>query len=268
MSVCSGNNVSFTTLPPPPPPPPPHTHTHTHSLLYSLEVLADAYPSPSSIVQYVTRDPFRFILIPASFLTTTVHTLTVTQDNSLQLGPAEQARVRVDLPSSMAGTRGLIAGVYNSPSLFVSRPEYVRAQNRSNYVLGSNVGVITVHFSGSLARTELDEPVEIRFWKTDEASQNGTETECAFWDQSLDEGYGAWSGDECVLERETSEFADCACTHLTQFTLLVVSQGLNHLSFSSFLWCGFNPLGAKKLNRSSLMPLKSCSLTLYSPASY
>ena len=128
----------------------------------------------------------------------------------------------------MAGIDGLVVGVYNSPSLFVSRQQYIEDKNRTNFVLGSSVGVITVHFTGQLARTRLDEPVEIRFWKTAEASENGTATECAFWDQSLDEGFGAWSSEGCRLETETEtrNFAECTCTHLTQFTLLVVSRGL------------------------------------------
>jgi hypothetical protein len=189
-------------------------------LLYSLEILADAYPNPASIVQQITHEPFRFLRIPPGQLPTNVITVIVTPDNQLQQGTIDTARARVDL-LNMAGTDGLVVGVYNSPSLFVSRPQYIEDTNRTNFVLGSSVGVIAVHFIGQLARTRLDEPVEIRFWKTDEASENGTATECAFWDQSLDEGFGAWSSENCRLETETSDFAECTCTHLTQFTLLV-----------------------------------------------
>ncbi|CAI8042979.1 Adhesion G protein-coupled receptor L3 [Geodia barretti] len=191
-------------------------------LLYSLEILADAYPNPASIVQQITHDPFRFLRLPRAELTTNIITVTVTSDNRLQQGPDGTARARVDL-LNMAGIDGLVVGVYNSPSLFVSRSQYIEDKNRTNVVLGSSVGVITVHFTGQLARTRLDEPVEIRFWKTAEASENGTATECAFWDQSLDEGFGAWSSEGCRLETETEtrNFAECTCTHLTQFTLLV-----------------------------------------------
>jgi hypothetical protein len=194
-------------------------------LLSYLETLADAYPT-NNVATQVTREEFHFFLLPSSLLDATV-TVSVTYDNRLIQGlpelaqdPARQARARVDL-TGVDGDTGLVTGVYNPPDLFVSRRDYIQAMNRSSYVLGSKVGVISVHFAGQLARTELDEPVVVRFWKTEEA-ENGTRTECVFWDQSLDEGYGAWSTEGCELVLDSDEgFADCRCTHLTQFTLLV-----------------------------------------------
>ena len=50
---------------------------------------------------------------------------------------------------------------------------------------------------------------------------NGSQTECSFWDQSLDEGYGAWSEEGCRLMEETGDQSTCNCDHLTSFTILV-----------------------------------------------
>lgn len=45
---------------------------------------------------------------------------------------------------------------------------------------------------------------------------------CVFWNQSLDEGYGGWSGVGCRLLQENDVMATCTCDHLTSFALIVV----------------------------------------------
>ncbi len=185
-----------------------------------METLVNAYPT-ASITQYITREPFRYILVPAVAIDD-LFTLTVSTENRFFLQPSELARARVDLPNP-AAPDGLVVGVYNTLHLFYSRPQYLEYSNRTNFVVGGKVDVISVSFKGQLERSSLSEPVRITFWKTEEASENGTATECVFWDQSLDEGYGAWSGEGCRLVSETTVVAVCSCNHLTQFTILVVS---------------------------------------------
>ena len=54
--------------------------------------------------------------------------------------------------------------------------------------------------------------------------KEGTGTECSFWDQARDEGYGAWSTDGCNLVEEDYDKATCRCNHLTHFAIIRVSQ--------------------------------------------
>ena len=51
---------------------------------------------------------------------------------------------------------------------------------------------------------------------------------CVFWNQTLDEGYGAWSEEGCRLVREDEDMAICTCNHLTSFGLLVVCRVFRH----------------------------------------
>lgn len=45
--------------------------------------------------------------------------------------------------------------------------------------------------------------------------------ECSFWDQTLDQNYGAWSSEGCSLVRDGGEVTSCHCSHLTNFAILV-----------------------------------------------
>ena len=54
--------------------------------------------------------------------------------------------------------------------------------------------------------------------------KEGTGTECSFWDQARDEGYGAWSTVGCNLVDEDYDKAMCQCNHLTHFAIIRVSQ--------------------------------------------
>lgn len=51
---------------------------------------------------------------------------------------------------------------------------------------------------------------------------------CAFWDESLDGGFGDWSVDGCVLvaavEDSSPGDVQCECDHLSTFALLLVSS--------------------------------------------
>ena len=186
----------------------------THRLLSSLEILIDAYPAP--VTTELVRDSFRFLLVPESNVTSTT-VLTADSNGNLSLDDNDEAAVRVELTDT-GDVTGLVFGVYTLPVLFTRRPSYVE---NSNLVLGSDV--VSVYFSGQLSGTSLTTPVVITLSKSPLASENGTKTECSFWDQSLDDGYGAWSTDGCRLVSEDDRVARCECDHLTQFALLVVS---------------------------------------------
>ena len=182
--------------------------------------MADAYPTPTTT--YITREQFRFLLAPPSSLDTGINVFTVSASNSLSQSPANNTYARVHLTLTSVDV-GVVFGMYSTEDLFISRSEYIEMMNRTNYTLGGNANVITLHFQGQLSRTDLDTPVEITFWKTPLATENGTKTECVFWDQNLDEGFGAWSNDGCQLKREDEISAQCECNHLSQFAILVVS---------------------------------------------
>ncbi|XP_060559091.1 adhesion G protein-coupled receptor L3-like [Ruditapes philippinarum] len=67
----------------------------------------------------------------------------------------------------------------------------------------------------------LDPPVRITFTLI-----NGTYTDpiCVFWDYNITTGQskrGAWSSKGCVLEEITNVTAKCACSHLTNFAILM-----------------------------------------------
>ena len=55
-----------------------------------------------------------------------------------------------------------------------------------------------------------------------QALHNSTNTQCSYWDQSLDEGYGGWSTEGCSLVEETREEAVCECNHLGNFAITLV----------------------------------------------
>ena len=57
-----------------------------------------------------------------------------------------------------------------------------------------------------------------------QAFYNSTNTECSHWDQSLDEGYGGWSTENCSLVEETREEAVCECNNLGNFAITLVSK--------------------------------------------
>lgn len=44
---------------------------------------------------------------------------------------------------------------------------------------------------------------------------------CAYWDQTLDERFGAWSYTGCRQISDTNGYIICECTHLTNFVILV-----------------------------------------------
>ncbi len=54
---------------------------------------------------------------------------------------------------------------------------------------------------------------------------NEVTMQCVFWDQEMDEGFGAWSRDGCRVKGGTGDSGDiqCECNHLSSFSVLVVS---------------------------------------------
>ena len=197
--------------------PPISVFSHYRILSY-LEILVDAYPAPSTTS--LIRDSFQFLVIPASDIGTNV-VLNLGPDNALSVAEmVPGVRIRVQL-SDVDDNAGIVFGVYATSDLFLQRPTYIEEFNRTSYTLGSQV--VSVHFQGRFSRASLETPVMIKLLKTPLAAENGTKTECSFWDQSLDEGYGAWSTDGCRLLSEDEISAMCECDHLTQFALIVVS---------------------------------------------
>lgn len=47
--------------------------------------------------------------------------------------------------------------------------------------------------------------------------QDSISTECVYWEQELDSGYGGWSEEGCQLTKERSNEVDCECDHLANF---------------------------------------------------
>lgn len=178
------------------------------------------------------RDSFGFLLAPETvvdFDVTVSAVLGVSlniSEGSLSLGDVEGAAAKVELRNVDYG-EGLVFGVYTASQLFSRRSEYIQTNNRSSFILGSVV--VSVHFSRVFSRKDLNTPVLITLMKLPEAVENGTKTECSFWDQSLDSGYGAWATDGCRLVSESRNEAVCECDHLTQFALLVVSSLTVHM---------------------------------------
>ena len=195
--------------------------TPFYRLLSAIRVVADSYPITE--VQTVTRNTFGFLLSPpindVTFSANLGESLTIS-GSSLSLSDVEGATAKIEL-NELSGTSELVFGVYTTRDLFIRREEYIKANNRSSYVLGSLV-VLSTHYVGIPRRALLNE-ARFTLRKTPAAAENGTKTECSFWDQSLDNGYGAWSTDGCRLVSENRREAVCACDHLTQFALLVVS---------------------------------------------
>ena len=60
--------------------------------------------------------------------------------------------------------------------------------------------------------------------------QNGSSVECAFWDQALDEGYGAFSTEGCRIRQNSKGDVSCRCNHLTSFAVVAVSQNCSSIS--------------------------------------
>ena len=192
-------------------------HLFRYRLLLSLETLVDAYPMPDSVPLELVRGPFRYLLAP-SLAIGMATTLSAGPDNTLSVADVDNAVAKVELDHLPAGEE-IIFGLYTTPSLFIRRAEYLEENNRTSFVLGS--AVASVRFRGRFVRSSTRVVITLR--KTALAMENGTKTECSFWDQSLDSGYGAWSTDGCRLRSESRSEAVCECNHLTQFALVVVS---------------------------------------------
>ena len=63
----------------------------------------------------------------------------------------------------------MVFSVYTSRELFVSRPEFLNARNRTAYAIGSVV--VGAHFRSQLAGRDLDVPVRITFLKSPEVRE-------------------------------------------------------------------------------------------------
>lgn len=50
--------------------------------------------------------------------------------------------------------------------------------------------------------------------------QESGRSKCAYWEQSVDGGYGGWSEEGCQLVEENQDEVLCECNHLTNFAIL------------------------------------------------
>ncbi|XP_071959942.1 uncharacterized protein [Antedon mediterranea] len=105
--------------------------------------------------------------------------------------------------------------VYQNSSLFFSNNVVNASREGFTRQVGSQI------ISASIEAVKVDDlvtPINAAFLPRLETSNN---TECVFWDFSLDDGVGDWSSEGCVLNRTTDGRVVCLCDHLTNFAILV-----------------------------------------------
>jgi len=145
------------------------------------------------------------------------------QRANIALEANSEATASITLPGMLlSGTdlnhnARIVYFVYLSDGLFLMRTSYAeRPYTRvGSILLGANVG-------NTSSQSDLDQPVQLKFLKNPSV-EDGNNTQCSHWNQSLDEGYGGWSTESCSLVEATREEATCECDRLESFTILVVS---------------------------------------------
>ncbi|XP_033125665.1 adhesion G-protein coupled receptor G2-like [Anneissia japonica] len=105
--------------------------------------------------------------------------------------------------------------VYQNSSLFISNKLSKESRQDFTRQVGSHV------ISASVEAVKIDGlvyPVKAAFLPRFETINN---TECVFWDFSVDDGVGDWSSDGCVYNKTEDDRVICFCDHLTNFAILV-----------------------------------------------
>ncbi|XP_033111318.1 adhesion G-protein coupled receptor G6-like [Anneissia japonica] len=158
--------------------------------------------------------------------------------------PIDMVGASISLPpeitSSQSPTKedeiGLYFTVYQNNSLFISN----KLANESGKELKRKVSGHVI--SASVERVKVDglvHPIKVTFLSSFEI----VNTECVFWNFSLDNGVGEWSNDGCTLNRTEDDSAICFCDHLTNFAILIdyyqpkESQFQDVLSVISLIGC-------------------------------
>ncbi|XP_033118444.1 adhesion G-protein coupled receptor G6-like [Anneissia japonica] len=105
--------------------------------------------------------------------------------------------------------------VYQNSSLFISN----KLANKSTKEVKRQVGSHIISTSIEAVNVDgLVYPVKATFLPR---FTNINNTECVFWDFSLDDGVGDWSSDGCTYNKTEDNRIICLCDHLTNFAILV-----------------------------------------------
>ncbi|XP_071959948.1 adhesion G-protein coupled receptor G2-like [Antedon mediterranea] len=126
--------------------------------------------------------------------------------------------------------------VYQNSSLFISKNLVIK---KSGEGFKRHVGSQVI--SASIEAVMVDglvTPIKLAFLPRHEIINNNTE--CVFWDFSLDDGVGDWSSEGCELNETTDGRVVCLCAHLTNFAILVdyyEPKEYNALSIISLIGC-------------------------------
>ncbi|XP_071959935.1 uncharacterized protein [Antedon mediterranea] len=105
--------------------------------------------------------------------------------------------------------------VYQNSSLFISNSLGNASGEGFTRQVGSQI------ISATIEAVKIDgllTPIKAAFLPRFETANN---TECVFWDFSLDNGIGDWSSEGCELDGTTDDRVVCLCDHLTNFAILV-----------------------------------------------
>ena len=119
---------------------------------------------------------------------------------------------------SKAQNQRMSFAVYREPSLFQSQVRNATSEGTVNRL---NSWVISGSIKGQKL-TNLRDPIIATY----RPLQNGIDetTACVFWDFSLANGLGDWSGAGCTYTGTKNGIVTCHCFHLTNFAILMVSE--------------------------------------------
>ncbi|KAM6900084.1 adhesion G-protein coupled receptor G2 [Xenentodon cancila] len=107
-------------------------------------------------------------------------------------------------------------------------------------VLGSSVANLSI--------SNLKENIEFTITNIDPVQAN--DTNCVFWDFTLNGGGGGWRSDGCFVVNATPQYTTCSCSHLTSFAVLldlsregiVDRQHAQILTFITYIGCGISAI--------------------------
>nr|XP_015194620.1 PREDICTED: G-protein coupled receptor 126 isoform X5 [Lepisosteus oculatus] len=112
----------------------------------------------------------------------------------------------------------------------------------NSFVVASSVGNVSIN--------NLQDPVRIQIQHIH--YQPEPKPVCVFWDFTLKNGSGGWSGDGCAVSPESnSNMTICLCNHLTHFGVLMDISGAAHqidqqntkiLTFITYIGCGISAI--------------------------
>lgn len=116
---------------------------------------------------------------------------------------------------------------YQNPVLFERSED---PDSRDDSLIGNITGGVV---SASVVDNDiqnLSNFIEIWFPLDPDENLTGYPAECVFWDFSLTENGGGWSGEGCWLHGRTDEYIICHSNHLTHFAVLMDFTGRGNVS--------------------------------------